>query len=93
VRPKTSFKTNPSFALSIKSLESFRLRRKYEGKGEKFMTITTVPQTVYEEYDVIYMSQYETLLVGKEWKIWNPFKRGTPKTSKVLPTYAKNVTI
>lgn len=96
VNPKTSpWKDagNASYALSIKNLESFRLARKYADRGEQFIQITTVPQTVYEEYDIIYMSQYESLLVGEsKWNIWNPFRRN-PKKSEVDKVWPKNITL
>ena len=52
-----------------------------------------MPQTVIEDYDVIYMSQYESLFVGKTRKIWNPFSRKQDKEPEVIIEYPKNVTL
>lgn len=52
-----------------------------------------MPQTVIEDYDVIYMSQYESLFVGKERKIWNPFSRKQKNQPEVVIEYPKNVTL
>lgn len=95
VKPKVSPQsTNASFALSMKSQESFRLARQYKDKGETFVSIVTMPQTVIEDYDVIYMSQYESLFVGRERKIWNPFSRSeNNEAEEVVIEYPKNVTL
>lgn len=96
VNPKNSSGKTPanaSYSLSVKNTESYRLARRYAGQNETFISIVTVPQTIYEEYDIIYMNQYDSLLVGKERKIWNPFsKREVTKGEEVIE-YPKNVTL
>ena len=52
----TSAPPDASYALSVKILESFRLGRRYQDQTSTEPTVITVPQLIYEEYDVIYMN-------------------------------------
>lgn len=66
---------NSSFELSIKTTETFRIARMYADRGEEFTFTLTKPKVIEEEYEVIYMSSYDSLLVGSPRKFWNPFGR------------------
>ena len=39
------------------------------------------------------MSQYDTLMVGKERKIWNPFSRNEQNEGEEVIEFPKNITL
>jgi hypothetical protein len=47
---------NASYSLSVKNTESFRLSRRYANQNNSKISVVNGPQTIYEEYDIIYMN-------------------------------------
>lgn len=82
-----------SFALSVKNTESYRLARRYDNQEKSQVSVVAMPQAVLEEYDIIYMNEYDSLIVGKERHIWNPFDKSAESEGEILVEQPKNVTI
>lgn len=56
-----------------------------------------MPMSIYEEYDIIYMNQYDSLMVSDSGKnFWNPFQRDELRSNHKYEEneiiYPKNIT-
>ena len=75
---------NASYSMSVKNTESYRLARRYANQEDNKVSVVAMPQSVIEEYDIIYMNEYDSLIVGKERHIWNPFDKSVESEGEIV---------